>query len=349
MGSGFSIIEGPYFRDILDEPRALRETVAGLGIDGRVEAIAAKLRAGEFDRIVLTGMGSSYFALHPLHLALGRLSYTPVMVETSELVHHQAHLLRPRTLVIAVSQSGRSAETLRLLDANEKRATIVGVTNSGDSPLATASDAAIVTRAGAEYSVSCKTYVSTLVALHWFGAIAVGSDLEATRRELETVAPATEDYLRGWKAHVESFAERFRSIEHVFIVGRGSSLAAVGTGALTIKESDHVHAEGMSSAAFRHGPFEMANEKTFVLIFAGDEKTRELNHGLLRDLERLGVRCGWVSEDAGKAELRLPAVAPALRPVMEILPAQMITLALAALAGREAGKFVHATKITTVE
>jgi glucosamine--fructose-6-phosphate aminotransferase (isomerizing) len=86
-----------------------------------------------------------------------------------------------------------------------------------------------------------------------------------------------------------------------------------------------------------------------VLIFAGDEKTRGLNMGLLRDLESFGVRCGWVSEDAGDAALRLPAVAAGLRPLMEILPAQMITLALAALANREAGKFVRATKVTAVE
>ncbi len=347
--SGFSIIEGPYCRDILDEPRALRETVAGLTAGNTINAIANRLRTGGFDRIVLTGMGSSYFALHPLTLALGQSGYTPVMVETSELVHYQTNLFTPRTLVIAVSQSGRSAETVRLLECNAPQATIVGITNHADSPLGTKSHAAIVTHAGAEFSVSCKTYVSTLVALHWLNAIFAGADLDATRRQLEVVAPAVEQYLRDWKTHVAGFARHLTDIEHLFIVGRGSSLAAVGTGALTIKESDQVHAEGMSSAAFRHGPFEMANDKTFVLVFAGDSRTRDLNLGLLRDLENMGVRCAWGGEDAEDAELRFPAIAPALRPVMEILPVQMVTLALAGLANREAGRFVRATKVTTVE
>ncbi len=344
-----TIIEGQYCRDILDEPRALRETLAGLSAGGEVEAIARRLSDEEFDRVLLTGMGSSYHGLHPLNLALGELGYTTVMVETSELIHYQAHLLTPRSLVVAVSQSGRSAETVRLLDLNKKRATVVGVTNFGDSPLGTMSDAAIVTRAGTEFSVSCKTYVSTLVALYWLGAIFGGADLGATRKELETAAPAVEGYLGAWRTHVEQLAERLRGIEDVFVVGRGASLAAVGTGALTIKESDHVHAEGMSCAAFRHGPFEMANEKTFVLVFAGDGKTRELNRGLLRELEGFGVPCALVDEEAKDAELRLPAVATALRPVVEILPVQMITLALAALKKREAGRFVRATKVTTVE
>ncbi len=347
--SGFSMIEGQYCRDILDEPRALRETIAGLTVDTALESIAGRLRAREFERIVLTGMGSSYFALHPLNLVLIQSGYTTVMAETSELIHYQTDLLTRRTLIVAVSQSGRSAETVRLLECNRKQATIVGITNDGGSPLGTDSSAVIVTRAGTEFSVSCKTYISTLVALHWLATIFGRTDLNATRRELAGIVPAVEGYLEDWKMHVETLAGRLKDVEDLFLVGRGSSLAAVGTGALTIKESDHVHAEGMSSAAFRHGPFEMANDKTFVLVFAGDDRTRKLNFGLLQDLEKSGVRCAWVDEGANDVELRLPASPGALRPIMEILPVQMITLALAALANREAGKFVRATKITTVE
>ncbi len=347
--SGLTIIEGGYFRDILDQPRALRETIAGLKVDVAIEEIGRKLRAREFDRVVLTGMGSSYHALHPLNLVLGQLGSTPVMVETSELIHYQTHLLTPRTLVVAVSQSGRSVEMVRLLEMNDSGATIVGVTNYADSPLAAESNAAIVTRAGEESTVSCKTYVSSLVALRWLASIFADEDMSRTRQELEVVAPAVEGYLRDWKTHVERMAERLRNIEHMFVVGRGTSLAAVGTGALTIKESDHFHAEGMSSAAFRHGPMEMLKSDTFVVIFAGDPKTRDLHLGLRGELKERGVGCAWIGEDSEEAELRLPSVTPSLRPIMEILPIQMITLALAANSNREAGKFEHATKITSVE
>jgi glucosamine--fructose-6-phosphate aminotransferase (isomerizing) len=347
--AGFKIIEGPYCRDILDQPRALRETIATLAADSAMQRIVSKLRAGEFDRIVLTGMGSSYHGLHPLNLALCQFGYTSGMVETSELVHYQAQLLTKRTLVLAVSQSGRSVETVRLLETNRKVAAIVGVTNHRDSPLASASDALIVTRAGEEFSVSCKTYLTTLVALHWFASMVGGGELDTTRHELEAVAPAVEGYLSDWKTHVVKLAGRLKDMQHLFIVGRGSSLAAVGTGALIIKESDHVHAEGMSSAALRHGPFEMLDDKTVVLVFAGDVRTRELNSGLLRDLQKLGVRCGYIGEEAQDPELRLPAIAPMLQSIVEILPIQMITLALAANGQREAGRFVRATKVTTVE
>jgi glucosamine--fructose-6-phosphate aminotransferase (isomerizing) len=133
------------------------------------------------------------------------------------------------------------------------------------------------------------------------------------------------------------------------MVGRGSSLAAVGTGALIVKEAAHSHAEGMSSAAFRHGPFEMLNEETFVLVFSGDSRTRDLNRRLLEDVRDRRGRAELASEGAVFPACNLPTAPQSIQPMLEILPAQMITLALAAQAGREAGRFELATKVTTTE
>jgi len=137
-------------------------------------------------------------------------------------------------------------------------------------------------------------------------------------------------------------------VRDVFLVGRGESLAAAQTGALTIKESAHFHAEGMSSAALRHGPFEMLKEGIFVGVFAGDAKTRELNERLVKDINGTAARAVLFAEDA-QGVCRLPRVPDALRTIEEVLPVQMMMLALAALAGREAGKFERATKVTAEE
>ncbi len=343
------IIEGPYLRDILDQPRALRDTLDGLASSPAAEGLRTRLQSGDFDRIVLTGMGSSFHALHPLHLALGVAGWTPLMLETSELLHYHAHFLVPRTLVIAVSQSGRSAEIVRLTEVNRRRAAILGVTNTEHSPLARDSDAAVVTRAGEEFSVSCKTYVATLLALAWLDAFLCERDSEAVRGELQCAPAAVASYLDGWPDKVDSFAESLRNTRRLFLIGRGSSLAAVGTGALIIKESDHFHAEGMSSAAFRHGPFEMLDRESFALVFGGDRRTRSLNDALMKDIKAQNAGCAMISEDAIDPAFRLPDVPPRLRPILEILPVQMMTLALAALANREAGRFERASKVTTVE
>jgi hypothetical protein len=140
-----------------------------------------------------------------------------------------------------------------------------------------------------------------------------------------------------------------RGMRHLFLTGRGSSLSAVGTGALIVKEAARMHAEGMSSAAFRHGPIEMLRADMLICVYRGDDRTGDLNHRLARDLLARGAHCYEIGTEASLPAFRLAQCTPSLRPILEILPVQMMTLALASLAGREAGHFEQATKITGTE
>lgn len=349
MRTEFSAIEGAYLRDILDQPRALEDTLTGLNNPKALERIAARLHRGGFRAVVLTGMGSSFHALHPSNLELINHGFITMMVETSELVHYKRRLFDPKTLIIAVSQSGQSAEIVRLLEMNRGKSVVVAVTNTADSTLATNANATILTRAGEEFSVSCKTYVSALMALKWLTAALCDRDLKHTYQELKHSYSTVQTYLAAWKQHVKSLAQLLKGVRHLFLVGRGASLAAVGTGALIIKESDHFHAEGMSSAAFRHGPVEMLGNETFVQVFEGENRTSDLNHRLLKDIHDRDGRAELVSENSGFLPCKLPAAPKSIQSILEILPVQMITLALAAQMGREPGQFEFTSKITTRE
>jgi glucosamine--fructose-6-phosphate aminotransferase (isomerizing) len=344
-----SVIRGRYLEDILSQPKALEDTLSGLEIPDGLGDLARQVRRGKFQRVVLTGMGSSYHALQPLTLQLVDHGLTAMRIETSELIHHERRLMDSKTLIIAASQSGRSAEVVRLLEVNRKRSRVIAITNTPGSPLAHRANVVVLTHAGEEFSVSCKTYVAALMALAWLADALCGRDLRRTRKELKAAATAVSAYLSGWESHVKSLASELKEARHLFFAGRGASLAAVGTGALTVKESDHLHAEGMSSAAFRHGPFEMLNRETFVLVFSGNAKTRRLNRNLLLDIRERGGQAEWVGDDAVLAALRLPASTASIQPILEILPVQMITLALAAQIGREPGRFELASKVTTTE
>jgi glutamine---fructose-6-phosphate transaminase (isomerizing) len=344
-----SVLEGKYLQDLLDQPRAIEGTLEALDISPALLDLAQRLRNGTFRRVVLTGMGSSFHALHPLNLQLIDHGFTSIVVETSELIHYQTRFFDPNTLLIAVSQSGQSAEMVRLAEVNRKRSAVIAVTNTPESALAKQASATIFTRAGQEFSVSCKTYVTALVVLKWLGDILCERDPKQSRSELKNAVPAVAAYLAGWEKYVISLAALLEGIHQLFLVGRGASLAAVGTGALIVKESDHFHAEGMSSAAFRHGPFEMLSKETFVIVFSGDDKTRDLNVRLLEDIRQGGGRAELIGENSGLECFRLQEYESSIRPILEILPVQMITLALAALAEREPGKFELATKITTTE
>jgi len=335
-------------QDLLAQPQALSDTFAILDRPSELTSLAGRLGQTEFQQVVLTGMGSSFHALHPINLQLIDHGIGSTMVETSELVHYHTRVLNPKILVIAVSQSGESAEMVRLARVNNG-APLIAVTNTPESTLARQAAVGLVTRAGREYSVSCKTYVATLMMLQWLGDALCGQDAETSRGKMKEAASAVAAYLADWKKRVADVAERLSGIRDLFLVGRGASLAAVGAGALVIKESDHVHAEGMSSAAFRHGPFEMLSREVFVGVFSGDGKTRELNHGLLADIRQADGHGELIGETSTFESFRLLECDSAIRPILEMLPVQMITIALAALAGREAGKFERATKVTTTE
>jgi glucosamine--fructose-6-phosphate aminotransferase (isomerizing) len=115
------------------------------------------------------------------------------------------------------------------------------------------------------------------------------------------------------------------------------------------KEAAHFHAEGMSSAALRHGPFEMLGPDSFVLVFEGDESVRPLHDKLVRDVLATGARAALCGPAADDGPFALPRSDAGLRPILELLPTQMMSLALGYLQGREPGRFERITKVTTEE
>ncbi len=349
MPVDLSLVEGEYFQDLLSQPRALGDTLKQLTDSRELQALTSRVQKRKFKSVVLTGMGSSFHGLNPLLLQLTEAGYPAVLVETSELIHYCRRLLSRDSLLVAVSQSGRSAEMIRLLNENRRRAPIIAITNTADSPLAHASNAVLLTRAGEEYSVSCKTYVSALLALKFLGDRLCAVPHARTRKELQAVLGPVSSYLAHWKDHVESILPSLSGICQMFLAGRGPSLAAVGTGALILKESTQFPSEGLSSAAFRHGPFEMVGPETFVLVFAGEPRTRKLNKRLVEDIRANGGRAEMVSQEPRACAYSLPKVPSALLPILEILPVQILTLAVAAMKGRQPGKFRLANKITTTE
>lgn len=355
MSASHPILQGPYYRDLLEQPRVLRGLREALVRRGGAAAWAGLgRRVGSGGRVVLTGMGSSLYALQPLHLRWIEAGVTSFHVEAAELLHSQSVLLRTATLLVVASQSGASAEIARLLERRPVGVQLLGVTNVPGSPLAREADEVLWMEAGEEATVSCKTYVATLAALVWLAEkLDVGhgqGDPEGALRELAEAADGVETYLEDLSRRVEEVRTWVGGATQVFVVGRGPSLAAAWTGSLINKEAAGVPVEGMSSAAFRHGPFEMAGAETRLLVLEGaGGTTGELNRRLAMDYRRAGGVAELVGSGSGVGAFRLPARPAAWLPVMEILPLQVLSLALAARAGREAGKFVRGSKVTTVE
>ncbi|MEA3337493.1 MAG: SIS domain-containing protein [Chloroflexota bacterium] len=344
-----NLLKNPYVQDILFQPQALRATLDSLEKTASVGDIPSQLAAGKLRRVVLTGMGSSLHALYPLMLTLIGRGVSAQFIETAELIHYAPRLLDPQTLLVVVSQSGQSAEILRLLELNAGISPVIAVSNSPDSPLAETADALILTRAGAEHSVSCKTYITALAVLAWLGDELTGRSAQETLNALRKTPAWVEMYLSDWQTHLETLTGILAPIQRLTLIGRGPSLAAVGTGGLIIKEAARFPGEGMSGAAFRHGPLEMVGASHFVLVYTGLPRTAALNRRLAEDIRRIGGRAALVEQSAPRKVFTLPPVPEAALPLLEILPAQMLSLTLAQLRGHDAGSFTHAQKVTSRE
>jgi glutamine---fructose-6-phosphate transaminase (isomerizing) len=336
-----------YLNDLLEQPSALQATLDDLSKAPPLTTIFNQLKSGKYQRVILTGMGSSFHGLYPLQLRLFALPIGIIRLETAELIHYARELIDPANLIVAVSQSGQSAEMVQLLQLTGGEVTVVGVTNTPGSTLAEKASALLLTQAGAETSVSCKTYISGLAALTWLGDELTGERKQFTL--LSAVPQMVAQYWSSWQDGVSLLSQQLKSMKNLFLLGRGPSLAAVGTGALIIKEAARFPAEGMSSAAFRHGPLELISSHSFVMVYQGSPVTTDLNTRLAEEIRLASGLAETVGMRPGSPPFNLPACPLAALPFLEILPAQLLSLALAEMQGIEAGQLVHASKVTATE
>lgn len=343
------IIEGAYVQDLLAQPDVLHRVTQNLASARLDASLPTALRTRQYRQIVLSGMGSSLHAAYPLHRALSAHGFTSHWIETAELLLGFDGVIRPDSLLVGISQSGESAEIVNLSQRASEFAHLVAVTNAPNSRLGQNAATCLTLEAGVESTVSCKTYMATLAVLHWLGNHLIHGETYAALGELAAAEAAVRAYLSQWRNHVAEWMPMLDGVKSVFVTGRGNSLAAAGTGGLILKESTRQHAEGMSAAAFRHGPLEMAGDQVLVLIFEGDEKTAPLHQRLAKDIIKGGGRAQLIGPNSATLPaLTLPQLPAAVMPLVEILPIQMLSLAIAARDGFEAGRFERASKITNI-
>lgn len=342
----------PYIRDILSQPDALREAINHFS-PVPLSPLIQRGRQNEFDRILITGMGASYNAAYPAFLGLTSQPLPVMLANAAELLHYSSGLIENRTLLWMNSQSGRSVELVRLIERTQVTppASILACVNEVSSPLALAADVCLPIHAGAEATVSTRTYLNML-AVNLLTAITLsGDDPSSVIPKLLSAAAAMEHYLSNWQAHVAELDARLTEVNDLVILGRGASLAAVWNGSLISKEAAKCAFEGMHAADFRHGPLELASPDMTVLMFEGAPQTAHLNRDLALEVARLGGNVLWLAQEADDVlpTLRLPAVDDIALPLVEILPLQMLTILMAQRKGMEPGIFRHVPKITLRE
>jgi glutamine---fructose-6-phosphate transaminase (isomerizing) len=340
--------------EIAGQPAAIRRAAtAAADHAGQIAALRAEL--SRRPRVVLTGMGSSYDACYPAATRLAASGVLATMVDAAELLHFRMDALDAETLLVCVSQSGESAETVRLV--RELRARVGGpavaaVTNGRTSALAQLADTNLDTRAGEEHGPSTMTFAATLVMMSAVAAGLAGRELTVVA-DAETAAAGAERLLRDPESDAQALAAWLGERPVLALLGRGESRAAAEMGALTLKEAARFPAESLQAAQFRHGPLELAGPELAVVVHASERATRDLDLGLAAELVAAGSAVVVTGPDGaapdGAIGVATGQVTGGLASAVEIVPVQLLSWALARSRGLAPGTYTIASKVTTHE
>ena len=304
-------------------------------------------------------MGSSYHACYAAVAELAGAGIAAVMLDSAELLHFRMGMLGSMTTLVAVSQSGESAEVVRVaagLTGRAERPLVVAVTNGATNTLTSLADRSLDTRAGPETGPSTMTFAASLVVVGALGRVLAGVPVTDVLGRLATEAEPTAaaiERLLGDADLPGGLESWLGQRETLVILGRGPARAAAEMGALTIKEAVGMPVESLQTGQFRHGPLELAGPDLAAILIATEPETRSLDLALADELLASGAGVlAVVTEEDPRSRATQIVVGPldrALAPAVSVLPCQLLAWRLATTSGREPGAFHRATKVTIDE
>ncbi len=357
-------------KEMFEQPRAITDTLRGrLSFDEAsitLDGIDMHALAG-IKRILITACGTSWHAGLVGRLLIEQLARIPCEVDLASELRYRDPILDDGTLVVAVSQSGETADTLAALKEVKRRgAAVMSICNVIDAAIPRVcadSVGTLYTRAGPEIGVaSTKAFTTQLVAFHLL-ALQLASVRRTITREqlLEDMralarVPVELDAMLAKEDAIRHVAERYTQSRDMLFLGRGGLFPIALEGALKLKEISYIHAEGYAAGEMKHGPIALIDEDMPVVVLAlpgpGYEK-------VVSNLEETRARGGRViavvaeGDDAldsvAEAVLRVPESHPRTQPVLAVLPLQLFSYHVADLRGQDVDQPRNLAKSVTVE
>jgi glutamine---fructose-6-phosphate transaminase (isomerizing) len=356
-------------KEIFEQPRAIEDTLRGrLSLeDGRIPPSELGLDLAQLKdirRVVFLACGTSFHASLAGRQFVEKFARLPAWAELGSEVRYRSPVFDSGDLVVAVSQSGETVDTLHALDeAKRQGATILALTNVLDSAIARASHGAFYTHAGPEIGVaSTKAFTTQLVLM-----LMLSLELGRIRYTLprETITGLQQALLelpgllrRTLERHgaVLEVARKWHQAEHMLFLGRGLAYPIALEGALKLKEISYAHAEGYAAGEMKHGPIALIDEKMPVVVLVPQGHNYEKT---LSNLEEVRARDGRVIAIATDGDTRVASLTPdvlfvpqahdALMPVVLTLPLQLLAYYIADLKGTDVDQPRNLAKTVTVE
>jgi glucosamine--fructose-6-phosphate aminotransferase (isomerizing) len=370
-------------KEIFEQPRAVADTIRGrislehgdVTLDG-VELPEECVRS--LERITIVACGTSWHAGLSGRLMIEALARIPVEVELASEFRYRDPLVGPRTLCVAISQSGETADTLAAVkEARKRGASCIAICNVVGSaiprecsePAAPPSGAApaahgtLFTHAGPEIGVASTKAFTTQLAGLFLLAVKLGRlrgtlSAEDARTNLEALrqVPLWMDRVILQEPSVMPIAKRCAQARDVLFLGRGASFPAALEGALKLKEISYIHAEGYAAGEMKHGPIALVDEQLPVVVLATKEPAYEKTLGNMEEVRARGGQVFAVVSEGdtsaaslAQVALTVPRAPPLLVPLLSILPLQFLAYHVADLKGTDVDQPRNLAKSVTVE
>ena len=354
-------------KEIHEQPRVIRDTLAGRLVNGALSIDELDLTHEELnliDRVYVIACGTSYHAGLIAKNLIEGWARIPCEVEVASEFRYRNPIITPSTLVVAVSQSGETADTLAAVrDARVKGAKVFGITNVVGSPLARESDGVIYTKANKEIAVaSTKSFLGQVVSLTLLALLLAQSkgklktnQVRLLFHELADTAEQVERILADASA-IDAAAEACKDAKSALFVGRGMGAAIACEGALKLKEISYLHAEAYPAGEMKHGPIALIDEGFPVIAIATQSPVYDKMVSNLQEAKARGAMVVAIATE-GDEDIRahadhvvyIPKVRDALSAITASVPLQLFARAIAVARGCDVDQPRNLAKSVTVE
>ncbi|OBJ73710.1 glutamine--fructose-6-phosphate transaminase (isomerizing) [Mycobacterium sp. 1274756.6] len=357
-------------KEIAEQPTAVADTLLGHFVEGRIVLDEQRLGDQELrdiDKVFVVACGTAYHSGLLAKYAIEHWTRLPVEVELASEFRYRDPVLDRSTLVVAISQSGETADTLEAVrHAKDQRAKVLAVCNTNGSQIPRECDAVLYTRAGPEIGVaSTKTFLAQVTANYLVGlalAQARGTkypdEVAREYRELEAMPALVERVLAG-NDSVAALAQRFATSPAVLFLGRHVGYPVALEGALKLKELAYMHAEGFAAGELKHGPIALIEDDLPVIVVMPSPKMAVLHAKLLsniREIQARGAITIVIAEEGDDTVrpfadhlIEIPAVSTLLQPLLSTIPLQIFAAGVARARGYDVDKPRNLAKSVTVE
>jgi glucosamine--fructose-6-phosphate aminotransferase (isomerizing) len=359
----------PHFmlKEINEQPNAIRDTLLGRLDSSNIVTLEGDLGGLELkdvERLQIVAMGTSLHAGLAGKFMIESLARIPVEVDNGAEFRYRDPLVGPKTLVVGISQSGETADTLAAMkEAGDKGALLLSICNVVGSQAARQSDAVIYTHAGPEIGVaSTKAFTTQLTALYLLGlqlakvrGVLQDEELSKHGLQLRHLPDQITGLLERSNA-IATLADRFWSYRNFLYLGRGIQYPIAMEGALKLKEISYIHAEGYSAGEMKHGPIALIDREMPVVVLTPQDNVYRKTMG---NIEEVKVRDGIViavategdTEIAEKADhvVYVPAAGSFINSILTTIPLQLLSYHMAVLRGCDVDKPRNLAKSVTVE